>query len=286
MSLRRPMRRRRPRRPPPEEQPVPTGAAVSAEPGHLSPFYNAGPALDLAPRAAAEQGSAQGAATPAAEEESAAGPSDAAESSATAESSAAAPLPLLEGQGQPETVTAFNRSLRLEGRTDATYDGGAYKTRNVRIVAAPGCADCDDCIRARGTLVVVYSVSTTVSLPRVADFPDLTPCQRRRVQDAINNVLAPHEQEHVRAFNRYNGTTRRAFDLTLCRSELDSAIEAMFQAEAGARQAAVQAASDALDPFYFEVDLDCQERPARRSALEPTPGGPPDDGPPGGGEPA
>jgi hypothetical protein len=63
----------------------------------------------------------------------------------------------------------------------------------------------------------------------------------------------------VAAFRGYNGTTRRPFDLTLCRSEFDSAIRAMFEAEEDARRQAAQDASDALDPFHFDVDLDCED---------------------------
>jgi hypothetical protein len=122
-----------------------------------------------------------------------------------------------------------------------------------------------------GTLVASYSVTTTVTLPRVSDFPNLTPCQRRRVQDAIDNVLAPHEREHVAAFNTYNGVTRRPFDLTLRRSDFDAAIRQMFTAEERARRAAAQAASDALDPFHVDVDLNCEDRPAPRSSVQ-TPG--------------
>ena len=55
-------------------------------------------------------------------------------------------------------------------------------------------------IHVTGTLVSTYHATTHVTLPRASDFPGLTPCQRQRVQDAIDNVLAPHEQEHVEAF--------------------------------------------------------------------------------------
>jgi hypothetical protein len=172
-------------------------------------------------------------------------------------------MPALEGEGEPVHEVAFNRRgpLRLHGRADATYDGGAYRTENVTQQAATGCAGCGgrQCVHVTGTLVATYRVRTTVTLPSVSDFPDLTPCQQRRVQDAIDNVLAPHEQEHVRAFEGYNGVTRRAFDLTLCRSEFAAAIQQMFEAEERVRRAAAQSASDALDPFHFEVDLDCEE---------------------------
>lgn len=176
-------------------------------------------------------------------------------------------LTTLQGTGQTHQVSAHAQSLRLEGRTDATYDGGSFRTDNVRLRRGTGCDGCEavDCVHVTGTLVATYSVATTVTLPRVTDFPDLTPCQRARVRNAITNVLAPHEQQHVAAFRQYNGTTRRQFNLTLCRSEFDSAIRAMFEADESARRAAAQAASDALDPFHFDVDLNCEDRPSRRA---------------------
>ena len=79
------------------------------------------------------------------------------------------------------------------------------------------------------------------------------------MQDAIDNVLAPHEQQHVSAFNTYRGTTNRQFDLTLCRNEFDATIRSMVESEESARRSAAQAASDALDPFHFDVDLDCED---------------------------
>jgi hypothetical protein len=112
-----------------------------------------------------------------------------------------------------------------------------------------------------GDLVATYAVTTTITLPRVSDFPNLSVCQRQRVRDAIANVLAPHEQQHVAAFNTYNGATRRRFDVTLCRSTFDSTIRTMFEAEERTRRSAAQAASDALDPFHFDVDLNCEDRP-------------------------
>ncbi|MGA7730197.1 MAG: hypothetical protein WCD37_02875 [Chloroflexia bacterium] len=180
-------------------------------------------------------------------------------------------LPTLEGRGEPEHAVAFNQRgpLRLQGRTDATFDGGQFHTENVTVRQGRGCDDCGDCIRAAGTLVATYSVSTTVTLPSVSDFPGLTHCQQLRVQQAIQNVLSPHEQQHVGAFRRYNGTTRRAFDLTICRNRFDSAIQSMFESEERARRQVAQAASDALDhpPFHFDVDIDCQEpqQPRRRT---------------------
>ncbi|MBN1978940.1 MAG: hypothetical protein JW918_16190 [Anaerolineae bacterium] len=173
------------------------------------------------------------------------------------------PGPVAQGEGTREHVTVFNNpgSLRLEGRTDADFDGGSFRTERTRVRPASTCEGCTggDCVHVTGVLVATYHVTTRVTLPSVADYPDLTPCQQGRVQDAIDNVLSPHEQDHVDAFRGYNGTTRRPFDLTLCRSEFDSAIRAMFEAEEDARRQAAQDASDALDPFHFDVDLNCED---------------------------
>jgi hypothetical protein len=175
------------------------------------------------------------------------------------------PAPLVYGAGQPHQVSVFGRrgTLRLQGRTDANFDGGSFHTQNVVARGATDCEGCSGkaCLHVTGTLIATYAVTTRVTLPQVSDYPDLTPRQQQRVRDAIENVLAPHEQAHVRAFATYNGTTRRPFDLTLCRSAFEDAIRSMFTAEEQARHQAAQAASDALDPFHFDVDLSCEEEP-------------------------
>jgi len=176
--------------------------------------------------------------------------------------------------GTGEQLHSTGHSVTLQGRTDADYRS-SFRTENVRTRPATGCEGCDasDCVRARGILVSTYTVTTTVTLPSVNDFPNLTPCQRQRVQNAITNVLAPHEQRHVRAFRTYSGTTRQAFDLTVCRDALDGAMQSMHDGEQSTRQTAAQARSDALDPFSFDVDLDCEEPPpppagGKRSAAD------------------
>lgn len=191
-----------------------------------------------------------------------------------------APVSLVHGEGQHHQVSVYGKrgTLRLQGRTDADFDGGSFRTKNVVVRRATDCKGCagKECVHVRGSLVAAYSVATRVTLPRVADYPDLTPCQRQRVRDAIDNVLTPHEQQHVTAFNTYNGATSRRFDLTLCRSNFESTIRTMFEAEESARRSAAQAASDALDPFHFDVDLNCEDTPEtgpeKQAAEEGEPG--------------
>lgn len=163
----------------------------------------------------------------------------------------------VSGEGIETEVSAYGVTLR--GRTDANFSS-SFRTRNVRTTAATGCEGIDgECVHVTGTLVSTFRVATTVTLPSVSDFPDLTACQRQRVRDGINNVLRPHEQEHVTAFRTYNGTVSTPFDFTICRSEFDARVQELHDSIEAPRQAAAQAASDALDPFEFEVDLDCED---------------------------
>jgi hypothetical protein len=169
-----------------------------------------------------------------------------------------AALPEISGTGVEEQVTAF--SVTLRGHTDAKFRS-SFRTRDVHTAAATGCDNCTgaECVHATGTLESTFRVTTTVTLPSVSDFPDLTPCQRTRVQNAIDTVLAPHEQEHVVAFHTYDGVVNTPFDLTLCRTDFDARIQELHDSVESARQASAQALSDALDPFEFEVDLNCED---------------------------
>jgi hypothetical protein len=168
------------------------------------------------------------------------------------------PVPEVTGDGIETEVSAYGLALR--GRTDATFSN-SFRTLNVHTSAATGCDNCADseCVHVTGTLESTFRVTTRVTLPSVSDFPDLTACQRQRVRDGSTNVLAPHEQEHVAAFRTYNGTVRTPFDLTICRADFDARIRDLHDSVESPRQSAAQAASDALDPFEFEVDLDCED---------------------------
>jgi hypothetical protein len=187
------------------------------------------------------------------------------------------------------TVSGSGRTLRLEGETTGQFDGGTSQIRDRHVERASGCDGCEEsqCLRVTGTLVLSYRITTNVTLPSVNDYPDLTPCQRRRVQDAIDSVLAPHEEEHVRAFETYNGTSEHPFDLRVCNAEEASErLQAIHDSDAATRESNAQAASDALDPFHFDVDLDCEddtseggdtpdsgETSTEESATPPTPQG-------------
>ena len=166
-------------------------------------------------------------------------------------------LPNVSGTGVDSELTAY--SLTLRGLTTASFSS-SFQTSNVRTRQGTDCDGCSgaECVKVTGTLVSTFTVTTQVSLPSVDDFPDLTACQRQRVRDGINNVLAPHEQRHVRAFRTYNGTVRTPFSFTICRSDFDGRVQDLHDSVEATRRSAAQAASDALDPFQFDVDLDCE----------------------------
>jgi hypothetical protein len=157
--------------------------------------------------------------------------------------------------------------VRLKGKTTADFNHGESQITEKKAVRAKGCDECPDnkCVRVTGIMTLRYQVTTHVTLPSVDDYPDLTPCQKKRVQDAIDNVLAPHEQQHVKAYETYNGTTEHNFDIKVCQGEtsLEEQVNAHLQAihdkENASREQAARDKSDALDPFFFDVDLDCED---------------------------
>lgn len=156
-------------------------------------------------------------------------------------------------------------SVVLKGLTEASFDSD-FKLTKDSVKPATGCKDCPagKCVRITGTLENTFTVKTTVTLPKLSDFPDLTPCQKKRVKDAIDNKLAPHEQEHVTAFKTYAGTTTKAIDITMCKgddfkADLKAKLQAIHDAEEGPRQTAAKAKSAALDPFEVKVNLDCED---------------------------
>ena len=187
------------------------------------------------------------------------GQADSQAQSGDSQGSAVEPVAPVSGEGEATEVEA--NGLSLQGVTRARFNGGSFRTTGVHTSAGSGCDGCEDgnCIQVSGTLAIDYRVTTTVTLPAVTDFPDLTACQRQRVQDAITNVLAPHEQQHVAAFSTYNGSTQQQFNTTLCRDQFEAFIRGLVAQDEGPRQSAVQSASDALDPFNFDVDLDCTD---------------------------
>ncbi len=173
-----------------------------------------------------------------------------------------APVADVAGRGKPHTAVAFGpANVVLKGKTTARFDGGSFHTGGTSTEAGTGCKLCKakDCVHVTGQVVTDYAVTTNVSLPSMAQFQNLTPCQKEAVRQAIQNQLAPHEQDHVAAFGQYNGSSSQSIDLTTCRASFRSEVQKLVNAEEKQRRASAQAASDALDPFQIDVDLDCSD---------------------------
>jgi hypothetical protein len=166
-------------------------------------------------------------------------------------------MPNFQTFGRPSIKKVKGTSVSFEGETTATFNGGVGTAQNLTRTPAETCEGCaeGDCYHYTGQFQINYSVSTAVSLPPVPE--GLRPCQHELVSNAINNELAQHEQAHVAAFNQYNGTVTLPIDYTGCSAGIQEYAQHLHEADAAAREARVNAASAALDPFHVSVDMDC-----------------------------
>ncbi len=153
------------------------------------------------------------------------------------------------------------------GVTTAHYNKAAVQTKDEVITPNPPPKDIkpeDDFIDVSATAVCTYTATVTINLPSVPG--GLTACQAKRVKDAIDNKLSPHEKQHEAAMKTYDGTYEEAFKLThILRPTVNAALTAKAKAIGDAQQAIREAAakklSDALDspPFMVDVDLNCED---------------------------
>lgn len=119
---------------------------------------------------------------------------------------------------------------------------------------------------ATATLAVKYDVKVTITMP---DMPKgLTECEQKVVRTFMNNVLRPHEEEHKRRMETYNGTTRQPVKAQGCGTDdakrsLDAEAELLHAAEAAQREKDAKAKSDRIDPFAEMYDTSSCDRPRR-----------------------
>jgi hypothetical protein len=152
-------------------------------------------------------------------------------------------------------------NITLHGDTTAAYDGGTSRWSAKSIRRAAGCTDCpadNPCVHAVGTFTITYHADVTIRMP---DMPSgLTPCQQRRVQTFLRDVLGPHEREHARRFHTYDGTKVHPVDFTGCgRDELQAKLQQIHDDEETQRHDDADALSAAIDPFNRPIDLDCKD---------------------------
>lgn len=197
---------------------------------------------------------------------------------------AAGDAPAVQREDQPgatqleDKAPANNITIDEKGVTNAVYNKPGFTTKNEKAdPAAPpkGVKPDDDLVTVTATAVCTFKATVTISLPSVPS--GLSACQTKRVKDAIDNKLAPHEKQHEAAMKTYDGTVEEDFTLTgVKRSGITAALTAKAKEIAdrlqGERQKAAQDASDALDqpPFVVIVDLDCEDEKPGKKDVEDT----------------
>jgi hypothetical protein len=181
----------------------------------------------------------------------------------------------LEEEGDAGGAIEINE----EGVTNVDYQAPSFTTKNEKVKPPkppPGTKPEDDLVDVTATAVAKYKAKITVDLPKPPD--GLSACQRKRVQEAIDQKLAPHEQQHVAAFKLYDGVYEEAFELTgIPRAQVTAALTAKAQeiadAEGARRKQVAQDKSDALDkpPFVVNVDLDCEDKKSQSGESKAAP---------------
>lgn len=170
----------------------------------------------------------------------------------------------LKGNGPvPAKAVNFGGPVALRGLTEADFTNNKWALVKEKGQKGSGCEGCEekDCVQYSATVRSTFKVSTKVTLPNMTEYSDYTKCQQRKIKAAIQDELAPHEQKHVAAFKKYNGTIDTPIAMTGCKSELEGKVAALadeiHRKIEGPRRESVQAESDLLDPFVIKPDLNC-----------------------------
>ena len=178
------------------------------------------------------------------------------------------PPSVLVGPVKEENTTHQGNceGVSVHGETSANYRHRHAAT----IVPRPatncdGCAD-ESCITSSGTITSTFTANPTVSLPAVP--AGLNECETNAVQTFINTTLRAHENQHVAAFNTYNGTIRTPYTYSGCREGVNSYIEGIHDGIEATRRAASDAASAALDPFNATIPCNCPDPEPKVEAPE------------------
>jgi hypothetical protein len=164
-----------------------------------------------------------------------------------------------------ENTTHFANcaGVSVQGRTDANYTSSFTSSGTQR--PATTCSECsegDNCITSAGVIVSTFRANPAVTLPAVPG--GLSACENQAVTNFINTTLTQHEQQHVAAFNTYNGVVRTRYRYTGCTSGLQAYIQSQHDAIEVPRRAASDALSAALDPFNVPIPCNCPD-PAPQS---------------------
>ena len=177
-------------------------------------------------------------------------------------------FPSLYTSGKQDLNASIGRGstrIHLHGKTVANYDNGTGTTKNLKYTKAKDCTSCPDkdCITVSGILALTFMAHPGITLPSPSKYAHLRPCQRKRVKVWIKNVLLPHEKQHKAAFEKYNGTVNKPFKMKICKEEWNAdLLQPIHEKEDQRRKKIANDASDALDPFITNIDLDCEDKKA------------------------
>ncbi len=166
-------------------------------------------------------------------------------------------------QDQSASIGRGSTRIHLHGKTVANYDNGTGTTKNLKYTKAKGCTSCpdNDCITVSGILALSFKAHPGITLPSPSEYAHLRPCQRKRVKAWIKNVLLPHEKQHKAAFEKYNGNINKPFKMTICKEEWNAdLLQPIHEKEDQRRKKIANDASDALDPFITNIDLNCEDK--------------------------
>jgi hypothetical protein len=169
---------------------------------------------------------------------------------------------------------AHGGDVKVEGLTTANYDHGTFATTDITAERTKGCKPCGKapCVSLKGTLVSEFHADPKVKLPTVP--PGHTPCETEKIQTFIDTKLTNHEQEHVNAFNTYNGTVNTPFTFTGCytEAELKKFVQPIHDKIEKDRETAANLLSKKLDPFLEKIGTEeCTDRPATTTTKHAAP---------------
>ncbi len=151
----------------------------------------------------------------------------------------------------------------VQGATDANYDHGTYSVSGAAVTRATGCEGCaaNQCVTVQGTIVSVFQANPQVTLPSVPA-GNWNACERQAIQNFIDTTLSQHEQQHVAAFNTYNGTVRTPFTYRGCQAGWEAYVRGIHEGVNLPREQQATRLSDALDANganNFTINCECPD---------------------------
>ena len=169
----------------------------------------------------------------------------------------------IEIEGEPRTVTVQGSAT---GRTSSVLEVGATTTATYSgdLVSKAMVKGDPPNVNVSGTATCTYTVDCKVDMPTPPS--NLEGCEKREYQKAIDTMLRKHEDEHVRRFKTYEGTTTHQFSEKVAdENDIDAILDKKFlKPNVDTRSAAADTLSGKIDPFTFKADLSACDSPNKK----------------------